>query len=146
MDDIIKIVFPVIAIMALVGVVGFFASSETAFLSLQRVTVRQLLKEKPVSAAALRIAWLKDNTDRLITLVLIGINFTTTLASSLATAFAASLAGSAGATYATVIMSVVLIIFGEIVPKTIATNKTVATAKWESAPLIFLQKALFPLV
>ena len=66
MDDIIKIVFPVIAIMALVGVVGFFASSETAFLSLQRVTVRQLLKEKPVSAAALRIAWLKDNTDRLI--------------------------------------------------------------------------------
>ena len=139
-------IIPPIVIAALVAVVAFFASAETAFLSIQRITVRQLLKQKPVSAAAVKIAWLKDNMDRLLTLVLIGINFTTTLASSIATAFATSLAGSAGATAATVVMSAVLIIFGEIVPKTIAANKSVSVAKFEAAPLIFLEKLFFPAV
>ena len=143
---IIEIAIPIIVIIALVAIVGFFASSETAFLSIQRVTVRQLLKEKPVSPSAIKIAWLKDNMDRLLTLVLVGINFTTTLASSLATAFATKIAGASGATYATVVMSFVLIIFGEILPKTIATNKTVLVAKWEAPLLIFLQKLLFPIV
>ena len=143
---IIEIAIPIIVIIALVAIVGFFASSETAFLSIQRVTVRQLLKEKPVSPSAIKIAWLKDNMDRLLTLVLVGINFTTTLASSLATAFATKIAGGSGATYATEVMSFVLIIFGEILPKTIATNKTVLVAKWEAPLLIFLQKLLFPIV
>ena len=143
---IIEIAIPIIVIIALVAIVGFFASSETAFLSIQRVTVRQLLKEKPVSPSAIKIAWLKDNMDRLLTLVLVGINFTTTLASSLATAFATKIAGSSGATYATVIMSFVLIIFGEILPKTIATNKTISVAKWEAPLLIFLQRIFFPMV
>ena len=141
-----QIIFPLVIIILLVGIVGFFASSETAFLSIQRVEVKQLLKEKPISPSSIKIAWLKDNMDRLLTLVLIGINFTTTLASSLATALATKIAGGKGATYATVIMSVVLIIFGEILPKTLATNKTIAVAKIEASPLIFLQKVFFPFV
>ena len=144
--EIIEIILPIIAIACLVAIVGFFASSETAFLSIQRVTVRQLLKERSASRSAIKIAWLKDNMDRLLTLVLIGINFTTTLASSIATAFATRLSPSVGATYATIIMSFVLIIAGEIIPKTIATKKTVAVAKWEAPILIFLEKALFPAV
>ena len=149
MNILLSYICPVLEIIFLVMVVSFFASSETAFLSIQKVTVRQLLKSEPSNkknTPAKKIAYLKDNMDTLLTLVLIGINFVTTLASSLATAFATDVAGNKGASYATFIMSFILIIFGEIVPKTIAGAKTVQVAKFEAGPLIFLQKILFPFV
>src|SRR5574344_1110246 len=84
--------------------------------------------------------------DRLITTVLTGTNFINTLASSIATAFAVNIFGSQYVTYATTIMTVLIIILGEIIPKTLASVKTIQVAKNSASVLIFVQKILFPVV
>lgn len=144
-----NVILPSIGVAILVAIVAFFASSETAYLSITKVTLKQMLKEDisgKKNSPARRVAFLKKNTDQLLSLVLIGINFITSFASSLAATVAINLAGDIGATYATVIMAFVLIIFGEISPKTVASVKPVQIAEAYSLPLIILEKILFPVV
>lgn len=150
---IVSVILPVIATALLVYCVGFFASSETAYLSISKITLRQLLKKESHDAngnaantPAKRIAYLKSDMNRLLSLVLIGINFVTSLASGLGATVAINLVGKQGATYATVIMVFVLIIFGEIVPKTMATVSPVGVASRNSRALIALQKIFMPIV
>ncbi|MBD5428215.1 MAG: HlyC/CorC family transporter [Treponema sp.] len=150
---ILSVVLPVIVTALLVYVVGFFASSETAYLSISKITLRQLLKKESHDAngnaantPAKRIAYLKGDMNRLLSLVLIGINFVTSLASGLGATVAITIAGSQGTTYATIVMAFVLTIFGEIVPKTIATVNPVGIASRNSRPLIVLQKIFMPIV
>ena len=127
----IEIILPILADIFLVFIVAFFAASETAFLSITRVTLHQMLKK---------------DTNRLLSLILIGINFVTSLASGLAAMIAIKLAGNSGSTYATIIISFVLIVFGEIMPKTVAAAYPVQAASVFASPLIFLEKLLFPIV
>ena len=150
---ILSVVVPVIVTALLVYVVGFFASSETAYLSISKITLRQLLKKESHDAngnaantPAKRIAYLKSDMNRLLSLVLIGINFVTSLASGLGATVAITIAGSQGTTYATIVMAFVLTIFGEIVPKTVATVNPVGIASRNSRPLIVLQKIFMPIV
>lgn len=150
---IVSVVLPVVATALLVYVVGFFASSETAYLSISKITLRQLLKKESHDAngnaantPAKRIAYLKSDMNRLLSLVLIGINFVTSLASGLGATVAIAIAGNQGTTYATIIMAFVLTIFGEIVPKTIATVNPVGVASRNARPLIVLQKLFMPIV
>lgn len=144
-----NVILPSAGVAVLVAIVAFFASSETAYLSITKVTLKQMLKEDVSgrkNSPARRVAFLKKNTDQLLSLVLIGINFITSFASGLAATVAINLLGDAGATYATVIMAFVLIIFGEISPKTVASVKPVQIAEAYSLPLIILEKILFPVV
>lgn len=150
---IVSVILPVVATALLVYVVGFFASSETAYLSISKITLRQLLKKESHDAngnaantPAKRIAYLKSDMNRLLSLVLIGINFVTSLASGLGATVAIAIAGNQGTTYATIIMAFVLTIFGEIVPKTIATVNPVGVASRNARPLIVLQKLFMPIV
>jgi putative hemolysin len=149
MNVIIQIVLPVLLLLFLVFVVAFFSSSETAYLSIPRITIRQLLKKDPPgvrNTSAQKISSLKNDMDTLLSLILIGINFISTLASSIATALAIRIAGEVGATYATIIMVFVLITFGEIIPKTIASVKPVPVAVQNAGVLTFLKRLLFPVV
>lgn len=150
MHTFVSVVLPILLTAVLVYIVGFFASSETAYLSISKITLRQLLKQEDPNAGlhtpAKRIAFLKSDMNRLLSLVLIGINFVTSLASGLGATVAINLMGAQGATYATIIMSFVLIIFGEIVPKTKATVNPVGVASRNSLPLIVLQKVFMPIV
>lgn len=144
-----SVIIPAVGVAFLVAVVAFFASSESAYLSITKVTLKQMLKADTSgkkNSPARRVAFLKKNTDQLLSLVLIGINFITSFASSLAATVAIGLCGDKGATYATIIMAFVLIIFGEISPKTVATVKPVQIAEAYSLPLIILEKLLFPVV
>lgn len=151
---IVSVILPIIATAILVYIVGFFASSETAYLSISKITLRQLLKKESHDAngnvaantPAKRIAYLKGDMNRLLSTVLIGINFVTSLASGLGATVAIAIAGNQGTTYATIIMAFVLTIFGEIVPKTIATVNPVGIASRNSRPLIMLQKIFLPIV
>ena len=143
------VVLPGIAVVLLVGVVAFFASSETAFLSITKMTLRQMLKEDDPSkrnTPAKKIAFLKKDTDRLLSLILIGINFVTSLASGIAATIAIKIAGEAGSAAATFIMAFVLIIFGEITPKTFSAVYPVQAATVFATPLIILERILFPIV
>lgn len=138
------IVLTMILLLLLVGASAFFSSSETAFLSLSKIHLRQMLKERMPGAK--RVAALKADMDRLLTTILIGNNFVNNLASSFATALAVSLFGQGGVGAATVIMTIVIIMFGEVLPKTLASLKPDALACRSSLPLLILQKVMFPLV
>lgn len=149
MDIFTSIILPSLLVLLLVAVVAFFASSETAFLSITKMTLRQLLKNddpKKKSTPAKKIAYLKKDTNKLLSLILIGINFVTSLASGLATTVAINISGEVGTAYATVIMVFILIIFGEITPKTFAAVFPVQAATKFAGPLIILQKIFFPIV
>ena len=140
-------VLPCLGIAAVLGVIAFFAASETAFLSITRVMLHQMLKkENGKKGAARKIADLKKDTNKLLSLILIGINFVTALTSGLAASLAIKIAGDAGSAYATFIIAFILIIFGEIMPKTVAAVYPVQTASRFAGLLTLLQKIFFPVV
>ena len=131
-------VLPLLAIAVLLFFGAFFASSETAFTSISKIKVRQLLKEHVFNAQ--KIAVLRDRLESLIACVLIGTNFVTTLISSLATAYTVNAFGSAYISYSTAVVAVLTIMFSEIIPKTLASVKPVELAQHAATPILILQK------
>ncbi|HPY53850.1 MAG TPA: hemolysin family protein [Treponemataceae bacterium] len=97
---------------------AFFSFAETALLSLNKAQLKQLLKTERKQGK--RIAILKNSMDQVISIILIGSNFFNTLSSAIATALAIDLIGPQGALWATLIMLILIILFGEIIPKNIA--------------------------
>lgn len=144
MSILINIILPCISLLLLLFCSAFFASSETAFTSLSRIKIRQMLKDKEKGAS--KIAELKSNMDALITTVLTGTNFVNTLASSIATAFAVNAFGAKYVSIATAVMTILIIIFAEIIPKTLAAVKPVEIASFSAGALIIIKKILFPVV
>ncbi|MBR1639523.1 MAG: HlyC/CorC family transporter [Treponema sp.] len=124
--------------------VAFFTSSETAYLSLPKLKVRNMLSEKKPHAKT--VARLKENMDRLLTVVLIGTNLLNSLATALATAFAISAFGSRGATYAPLAMSLFCTVFGQIIPKTAAGLYPERFASFSALPLLTLETLFYPVV
>ena len=135
---------PPLAEVILLAAGAFFASTETAYTSLSRITVRQMLKNNEKHAK--EVSALRSKLDRLISTVLVGTNFIITFSSSLATAYAVRVFGPSSVSYATAIVSVLVIIFSEIIPKTYAAVRPVQVAQGSAVPLIAIQKVLFPIV
>ena len=123
---------------------AFFSSSETGMLSLNRYRLRHQAKEG--HRGAKRASALLERPDRLLGTILVGNNFVNILASAIATVLAIKLWGEAGIAIATVGLTIVLLIFGEITPKTLAALRPEAVAYPVSLPLLMLQKVLYPLV
>lgn len=140
MNTILTLVF----LLILVILAAFFASSETAYLSISSVRLRQMKKD---SNRLVRLAAnLKQNQGRLLTTILIGTNVVVNLSSSVAAALAISIAGQSAVGIATVAVSLVIILFGEILPKNTASFMPEKTARNAALPLYVVQKVLFPLV
>lgn len=123
---------------------AFFSSSETGMLSLNRYRLRHLAKEG--HRGARRVTDLLARPDRLLGTILVGNNFVNILASSIATVLAMQLWGEAGIAIATIGLTIALLIFGEITPKTFAALRPDLIAYPVSLPLSLLQKLLYPLV
>lgn len=123
---------------------AFFSSSETGMLSLNRYRLRHQAKEG--HRGAKRAIDLLSRPDRLLGTILVGNNFVNILASSIATVLAMQLWGEAGIAIATIGLTILLLIFGEITPKTLAALRPEAVAYPVSLPLSLLQKVLYPLV
>ena len=114
---------------------GYFSATEIAFSTFNRIRVKGLAeKGNRKAATALKLS---ENYDTLISAILIGNNIVNILGTSLATMLFVTLLKSndLGATVSTVVMTVVLLIFGEISPKTIAKKKPEAFVLF-SAPII----------
>ncbi len=122
---------------------AFFSSSETGMLSLNRYRLRHQAKEG--HRGARRASELLAHPDRLLGTILVGNNFVNILASSIATVLAMQLWGEAGIAIATIGLTIILLIFGEITPKTLAALRPEIIAYPVSLPLM-LQKVLYPLV
>jgi len=123
---------------------AFFSSSETGMLSLNRYRLRHQAKEG--HRGAKRASALLERPDRLLGTILVGNNFVNILASAIATVLAIKLWGEAGIAIATIGLTIVLLIFGEITPKTLAALRPESVAYPVSLPLLMLQKVLYPLV
>ncbi|MCG6540508.1 HlyC/CorC family transporter [Pseudomonas sp. KSR10] len=123
---------------------AFFSSSETGMLSLNRYRLRH--KAKDGHRGAKRASALLERPDRLLGTILVGNNFVNILASSIATVLAIKLWGEAGIAIATIGLTILLLIFGEITPKTLAALRPETVAYPVSLPLLLLQKVLYPLV
>lgn len=131
-------------LLVLILCVGFFTSSETAYLSLPRLKLRNMV-EKGVKNAK-KVAALKANMDRLLTTVLIGTNFLNSLASAIATALAIELLGSKGTAIAPFVTAFFITTFAQIIPKTAAglhPDKFTCNSAWV---LLILEKLFFPVV
>ena len=123
---------------------AFFSSSETGMMSLNRYRLRHLVKQK--HRGALRASKLLERPDRLIGVILIGNNFVNILASAIATMIALRLMGDAGVAVATAMLTLVILIFAEVTPKTVAAIKPEQVAFPASLILSPLLKLLYPFV
>ena len=130
--------------LVLISFGAFFSSTETGYTALSRITVRQMLKAREKNASL--VSRLRANLDSLISTALIGTNLVTTLISSVATAYAMEVFGAACVSYATALVSVLVIIFSEIIPKTYAALRPKETAVMSARPIAVIQKLLFPVV
>lgn len=132
------------ALVALLALSAFFSSAETSFTSIPKPDFRKL--SKSADKRDRRIVALLSRQATLLTTFLVGNNIVNIFASSVATAFAISLAGNDGVGIATAVMTVAIIVFSEITPKTIAAQNPVAVARSLSSGALLARATLAPLV
>jgi len=131
-------------LLLLVLISGFFSGSETALMSLNRYRLRHQANNG--NKAALRTAKLLENPERLISLILLGNNFVNILASAIATVIALRLMGEPGIAVATGLLTLVILVFAEVTPKTFATRRAEQVAFVASAVYVPLLIVTSPLV
>jgi Mg2+/Co2+ transporter CorB len=123
---------------------AFFSSSETSMMSLNRYRLRHLTKEG--HRGAKRASRLLERPDRLLGTILVGNNIVNILAASIATVVCVQIWGDAGILIATIGLTVIILIFGEITPKTLAALRPELIAFPASVVLRVLQQVLYPIV
>jgi len=128
----------------LLAVSGFFSGAEIAFFSISQTRARSLAEEGNRGANAL--VRLKANPERLLITILIGNNVANIGAASVATYAATQLFGSVGVGLATGVMTLLVLFFGEIAPKSFAVSNSMRLSLGAAPIIETLQRALSPLV
>ncbi|WP_414729704.1 HlyC/CorC family transporter [Zhongshania aliphaticivorans] len=123
---------------------GFFSGSETGMMSLNRYRLRH--RAKSGHRGAKRASKLLEEPDSLISTILIGNNLVNNLAASIATILAIRMYGDNAVVPASILLTLVFLIFAEIIPKTIAAYKSEAVAYTVSHVLLPLKSLLFPVI
>lgn len=123
---------------------GFFSGSETGMMSLNRYRLRH--RAKSGHRGAKRASKLLEEPDSLISTILIGNNLVNNLAASIATIVAIRLYGDNAVVPASILLTLVFLIFAEIIPKTIAAYKSETVAYAVSHILLPLKKLMFPII
>ncbi len=137
----------IVIIVILVILSAYFAAAEIAFMSLQRYKLEAMV-QKNVKGAKL-VAWLKAHPERLLSTILFGNNLVNTAAASLSTALAVSLLGEGkGVVVSTILLTIVLLIFGDAIPKTsavvhsekisLAVANSVRVVSWIFSPFVLV--------
>ena len=134
----------IIALVFLVSMSAVFSSSETAITSVSKIKVRQLDQKDNKNAHLLKK--LHDNMQTTISTILIGNNIVNIAASSIATILFTNIFHQNGALISTVVMTVFVLIFGEVIPKTIAQYKNKSVALKFSRFIYFLTLVFKPIV
>ena len=133
-----------IVIIFLILLSGFLSGSETAITATSKARI--IYKIKKGSKRAHLLKKIIDNKESAISTLLLSNNLVNVLASSLATAFFVNLFGVTGIFYATLLMTFLLVIFAEVLPKTYAINKPTRTALIIAPIIYYLNRLLSPLV
>ncbi|KPL93695.1 HlyC/CorC family transporter [Vibrio splendidus] len=143
MDDISTgILFALLACLIVIS--GYFSGSETGMMSLNRYRLKHLANTGHKGAK--RVEKLLNRPDRLIGLILIGNNLVNILASAIATILGMRIYGDIGVAIATGVLTLVILVFAEVTPKTIASLFPERVSYASSILLMILMKVLSPLV
>ena len=133
-----------LSILGLLILSGFFSGSETALTTASRARMHQLQQEGNRNAVI--VNRLRENKERLIGAILLGNNLVNILASALATSLLLTLVGEAAVPLATVIMTLLVLIFAEVLPKTYAINQSERMALGIAPTLRVVVLVLAPVV
>ena len=137
-------IITIIQLIFLLLCVGFFTSSETAYISLPKIKLRRMVEENRKHAKT--VENLKKHMESLLTTVLIGTNFLNSLISALSTALVIKVFGGGGIGLPTFLVAFVITTFGQIIPKTIAGRYPEVVTCFSAVPLKVLKSVLFPIV
>jgi len=138
------ILIQTIALVILLIGSGFFSASETSLMSLSKIRIRHM-QEEGVKGAKL-VASLIEDSNKLLSTILVGNNVVNIAATSISTSLFMTLLGSNGVPVATAVMTVLVLLFGEITPKTIAANNSEKVAIFVSRPIKVIIFILKPVV
>ncbi|MGD8619676.1 MAG: hemolysin family protein [Gammaproteobacteria bacterium] len=132
------------ALLALLVLSGAFSGSETALVALSMARVEALVREGRAGAAALYE--LKKDPSRMLTTILIGNNLVNIGASAMATVIATREFGHAGPGIAVGLLTLFILVFGEITPKSLATRHPERISLLVAMPLLLFMRLMYPLV
>ena len=133
-----------ISLLLLIGLSAFFSGAETSMMALNRYRLRHLARQH--HKAAQRAQKLLKRPDRLLGVILIGNTFANILASSIATILASRFFGNLGVAITTVLLTCIILLFGEVIPKTLATVNPERFAFPASFILKILLTLFYPIV
>ncbi len=134
----------IVIIAILLSLSAFFSSAETALTTVNRIKMRTLMEEGNKKAA--RVLEITDNSGKMLSAILIGNNIVNLSASSISTSLAIKLFGSVAAGIATGILTLLILIFGEITPKTLATINPEKISLSYANIIYYLMKLLTPVI
>ncbi|EQF26154.1 transporter associated domain protein [Clostridioides difficile CD160] len=139
-NNLIQIIFLIVLLMGS----AFFSASETALMSLSKIRIRYM-QDEGVKGAKL-VSSLIENPNKLLSSILVGNNVVNIAATSISTSLFIGLMGEKGVALATAVMTVLVLIFGEITPKTIAASNSEKVSLLVSKPIKVIIFILRPIV
>lgn len=141
--DIKGIGIQLIFLVILLALSAFFSSSETALVSYNKIKMRRMLEDGVKGAET--VTKVTEDSSKMLSVILIGNNLVNIGASSIATSLAISIFQNNGVGIATAIMTILIIIFSEITPKTMASQNSEKIALKVATPIFILSKILNPI-
>jgi CBS domain containing-hemolysin-like protein len=133
-----------VSFVVLLVLSGFFSGSETALMSVNKVEIRHLAQEGNRKAKI--VDSLLRKPDNLLTTILVGNNFVNVAASAIATKVATNIFSNFGVGISTGVVTLLLLIFGEITPKSLATRRAKQFSMTVARPIEICYYLFFPLV
>ena len=132
----------IVVLLILLLLSAFFSCSETAYTSSKLIRLENQSKKSRLSKLAFKIT---NNYDRFLSTILIGNNLVNIAATAVATVFFVRFYGDIGPTIATIVVTIVVLIFGEVSPKSLAREHPEGFAKINAVPLYFFYYLFFPI-
>lgn len=139
-----SIIAQIVALVVLIALSAFFSSAETSFITCNKVRIRSLAEDGNRSAQ--RVLKITADSSKMLSAILIGNNLVNISASSLATLITQQLWGNVAVSISTGVLTILILIFGEISPKTFATSNPEKIALLYSGPITFLMVILTPFI
>lgn len=134
----------VLSMILLIAFSAYFSASETAYSSLNKIRLRNYVENG--NKKAKRALALAEDYDTVISTILVGNNLVNIASSSIGTVLFVNWFGGAGVAISTVVMTIVILIFGEVMPKSIAKDNAESVALFVASSLGFMTKVFMPLV
>jgi putative hemolysin len=134
----------IVILLILLMLSGFFSSAETALFSISKSKARYIAKQK--DGASVLIKKMKGDHHRLLSTILIGNNVVNVGASALATSMTIDLFPNYAVGLTTGVMTFLILVFGEVFPKSVATRNNILIARLTIYPIYWLSILFFPII